>query len=75
MSESKEQLRFRIFAMTHKSPTQAADEWLADKERIQQLETMLLRWQNWNDDPRVIDRELEEDTRQLLLSLTARGDV
>ena len=48
MSESKEQLRFRIFAMTHKSPTQAADEWLADKERIHQLEKELTECDGYN---------------------------
>ena len=41
-------------------------------ERIQQLATMLLRWQDWNDDPKVIDRDLEEDTRQLLRNYAKR---
>ena len=37
MSETQEQLRFRIFALTHKKPTQAADEWLADKAQLAEL--------------------------------------
>ena len=29
--------RFRIFAMTHKKPTEAADEWLADRRQLAEL--------------------------------------
>ena len=43
MSETQEQLRFRIFALTHKKPTQAADEWLADKAQLAELYTLVER--------------------------------
>jgi hypothetical protein len=33
--------RFRVFTLVHKEPTNAADEWLADKRRIVALEAQL----------------------------------
>ncbi len=32
--KTAEQQRLRVFAMTHKEPTKAADAWIADKQRI-----------------------------------------
>lgn len=40
-NETPEQMRFRLFAMTHKEPSKAADAWIKDKERIAELKTQI----------------------------------